>query len=245
MVVTIKIGDTERTFKTKKALLAECQAMLARYRNRETVNDEDSAFLYGVLERHPDAIQKIGCGVKRFFRGWTGLGTDCFWLERLDGITTDFSFYTCVNAKSKSLYQEFAQACRSAVAPYLKAAKATFFALHGDADGKVKCEITEEMVTADESHLDHKKPMTFQVIVQTFITANKIEIQPSMLSTKADKQFVTTFVDKALEQKFRDYHKDIVERNSSLRIVKARENLSLGGSNRITKSKRPVVLRKG
>jgi hypothetical protein len=90
----------------------------------------------------------------------------------VDGTTTDFSYPHCVNARSKSLYQEFAQACRAAVAPYLKAAKQEFFANHGDADGKVKCEITEEMVTADESHLDHKKPMTFQVIVQTFITAH-------------------------------------------------------------------------
>lgn len=84
--------------------------------------------------------------------------------------------------------------------------------------------------------------MTFQVIVQTFIAANKIEIRADMLSTNTDAQFVTTFVDKELEQKFRDYHKDVVERVSGLRIIKARENLSLGGSERITKSKRPVVL---
>lgn len=242
MVVTIRIGDSEKTFKTKKKLLGDCKSMLARYRNRQTVNDEDSAFLAGLLERHPDAIQKIGCGVKRFFRDWTGQGTDCFWLERTDGTTTDFSYPTCVNARSKSLYQEFAQACRSAIAPYLKVAKQEFFAKHGNAEGKVKCEITGKMVGPNESHLDHKKPMTFQVIVQTFITANKIEIRPDMLSTKADKQFVTTFVDKELEQKFRDYHRDVVERFSSLRIIKARENLSLGGSERITKSKRPVVL---
>lgn len=95
------------------------------------------------------------------------------------------------------------------------------------------------MVAQNESHLDHKKPMTFQVIVETFIAAYKIEVRAEMLSTKADAQFVTTFVDKGLEQKFCEYHKSVAR----LRIIRARENLSLGGSERITEPKRPVILR--
>jgi Zn-dependent protease with chaperone function len=238
--VKIRIGDSERTFETKAKLKAECKAMLARYHNGDTINEEDSEFLRGLLERHPEAVQKIGCGVKRFFRGGTGHSTDCFWLEREDGSRTDFSYPACVNARGPSPYQEFAEACREAVQPYLKAAKKDFFETHGNAEGKVQCEISNEMVALNESHLDHKKPMTFQVIVQTFIAAHNIEIRREMLSTKADWQFVTTFVDKDLEQKLCEHHKRASKDN--LRIIKARENLSLGGSERITKPKRPVVL---
>jgi hypothetical protein len=237
--VRIRIGDSERIFKTKTKLLAECKAMLARYRNGDEINEEDSEFLRGLLERHPDAVQKIGCGVERFFRGGTGQGTDCFWLERRDGTRTDFSYITCANARAKPLYQEFAEACRQAVQPSLKTAKRKHFETHGDAEGKVPCEITRQMVGPDESHLDHKKPMTFQVIVATFIAANGIELKADMLSRKADAQFVTTFVDEELKRKFCEYHKSVAR----LRIIKARENLSLGGSERITEPKRPVVLR--
>jgi hypothetical protein len=236
--VNIRIGDSERIFETKTKLLAECKAMLARYRNGEDINEADSEFLRGLLERHPEALQKIGCGVKRFFKDRTDQGTDCFWLERQDGISTDFSYISCVNARGRSLYQEFAEACRRAVQPYLNAAKNAHFEKYGNAEGKVPCEITGEMVARYESHLDHKKPMTFQVIVTTFIAANRIEVRRGMLSISRDAQFVTTFMDKDLEQKFCEYHKDVAK----LRIIKARENLSLGGSERITEPKRPVIL---
>ena len=152
---------------------------------------------------------------------------------------TDFSFYSCVNAKGNSLYQEFAEACRQAVQPFLDAAKKEHFEQYGDAEGKVRCEITGEKVAAYESHLDHKKPKTFQVIVETFIAANRIEVFPDMLSKPGDAQTVTTLVDENLEREFREYHGRVAE----LRIVKAKVNLSLGGSERITKAKRPVVLR--
>jgi hypothetical protein len=168
--------------------------MLAKYRNGEDANEQDSQFLRNLLERHPEAHQKIGCGVKRFFRDSTDEGTDCFWLERDDGTTTDFSYKSCVNAKGKSLYQEFAEACRQAVQTYLDAAKREHFEKHGNAEGKVPCEVTGELVAPYESHLDHKKPMTFQVIVATYIAARKIEIRSDMLSIPQDAQFVTTFV---------------------------------------------------
>jgi hypothetical protein len=236
--VSIRIGDSERVFGSKAELLAECKAMLARYRNGEYVNEIDSELLRGILERHPEALQKIGCGVTRFFRNRTDQGTDCFWLERQDGTSTDFSYNSCVSARGKSLYQEFAEACRQAVQSYLNTAKKEHFERYGNAEGKVQCELTSEMVAPYQAHLDHKKPMTFQVIVTTFIAANKLEVRAEMLSIPRDAQFVTIFMDKNLEQKFCEYHKGL----ASLRIISAKANLSLGGSERITKPKRPVIL---
>jgi hypothetical protein len=237
--VIIRIGESETVFETKSEALAACKAMLARYRNGESVNEADSEFLRGLLERHPEAFQKIGCGVRRFFRDRAPEGmTDCFWLEREDGRSTDFSYKSCVGAKCKSLYQEFAEACRQAVQPRLNAAKKEHFERYGDAEGRVRCEVTGEMVASYESHLDHKKPMTFQVIVATFIAANRIVVRADLLSVSRDAQSATTFVDKDLEQKFRDFHTSV----AILRIVTAKTNLSLGGSERITKPKRPVAL---
>ncbi len=223
----------------KKETMAVCKAMLARYRNGDTINEVDSQFLWDLLQRHPDAPEKIGCGVKRFFKNPTTKGTSCFWVERVDGTPTDFSCKSCVYGKGNSLEQEFAEACREAVQPDLDAAKIAHFKQHANAEGKVPCEVTGEMVAIYESHLDHKKPMTFEVIVKTFIASNKLTIKPSMLSVPADAQFVTTFLDEELRQKFRDYHHGVCD----LRIVAAKANLSLGGSERLRKPKRPVVLK--
>lgn len=225
-------------FKTKTAEMAHCKAMLARYRDGEFVNDEDSQFLRTLLERHPEAHDKIGVGVTRFFRKRTSQGTSCFWVERNDGSTSDFSYKSCVNAKGNTLEQEFAEACRQAVQSDLDAAKLAHFQKHGNAQGKVPCEVTGELVAIYESHLDHQKPMTFEVIVRTFIAANRITIRPDMLSAPRDAQFVTTFVDEKVRQEFREYHNSVAR----LRIVTARANLSAAGKNRLRKPKTPVVL---
>jgi hypothetical protein len=156
----------------------------------------------------------------------------------MDGSRTDFSYGSCVDAKGKSLYQQFADACRQAVQEDLIRAKKEHFEQYGDSNGKVQCDVTRERISISEAHLDHKKPLTFQVIVTTFIKAYKIEIRPEILSVHHDAQFMTTFVDKTIEAAFREYHHSVM----SLRIVKARINLSLGGSERITPSKRPVRL---
>jgi hypothetical protein len=97
--------------------------------------------------------------------------------------------------------------------------------------------VTGKLVAIYESHLDHKKPMTFQVIVKTFIAANRLTITPGMFSIPTDAQYVTTFVDEEIRQRFIEYHRSVC----ALRIVAAKANLSLGGSERITKPKQPVL----
>jgi hypothetical protein len=54
-----------------------------------------------------------------------------------------------------------------------------------------------------------------------------------MLSEPADQQFATRFIDEELASQFIEYH----HRVAHLRVIKPRLNLSLGGSERILKSK--------
>ncbi len=225
-------------FKNKKEALKFFKGMLSHYRNGKQIDEYYSTMLFDLVERHPEALQKIGCGIEYFYKALTDEGTSCFWIKRKDGSCTEFSYITAVKAKGKNLLQEFSEACRESVRESLEAAKRRFFKQNADANGKVECEITGEKIALYESHLDHKKPMTFQVIVQTFLAANRISPHPDMLSRPQDGQFVTTFVDQSIERAFKDYHKRVAQ----LRIITAKKNLSLGGSERMTKIKRPVVL---
>lgn len=225
-------------FRTKEAAMLFFREMLGRYGNGETVGERDAALLLLLLERHPEVLQKVGCGVKRFYRAATPKGTDCFWLERDDGTVTDFSFKSCVDARGKTLFQEFAEACREAIQSDLDQRKKDHFAKHGDSEGKVECEITGKKVAIYESHLDHKKPTTFEVIVHTFVAAHKLEIRPEMLNRPGDGEFAVTFVDKELERSFKSYHAEVAK----LRIITATANLQLAGSERMIPPKRPVRL---
>jgi hypothetical protein len=231
MAIPVEIGSL--SFKTKKAAKDYFKSMLSRYSDGQDISEDDSDILNSLIERHPEASQKIGVGVKRFFRERAEQGTSCFWIERSDGSKTEFSYPSCVDAKGKSLYQEFAEACREAVKDDLVATKKAYFGEHAKSEGRVACEISGEMIRFNESHLDHKKPMTFQVIVRTFIAANQIEISADMLSKPADQQFATRFIDEELASQFIEYH----HRVAQLRVIKPRLNLSLGGSERILKSK--------
>jgi len=236
MAIPVIIGGLE--FKTKKAAKEYFKRMLAKYRDGDMVSDEDSVYLDKLIERHPEAAQKIGVGIKKFYRQITDEGTSCFWLERNDGSKTEFSYLTCVDAKGKSLYQEFAEACRECVKKDLIETKKEYFGKHAEPGGRVSCDITGEMIKFDESHLDHKKPMTFQVIVRTFIAAHSITLSRNVLTEPRDQQFTTAFTDKDLSEKFRDYHHNVAQ----LRVIKSKLNLSLGGSERIQKSSRPIKI---
>lgn len=234
----IQIGNVE--FKFQKDALAYFKEMLSSCRNNQNIDtsSENHSMLLALIERHPEADQKIGVGIKHFFKAPTDMGTSCFWLEREDGTKTDFSYPTAVKAKGKSLYQEFSEACRHSIKNDLIKTKENFFDAHADGEGKVECEITGDRISIYESHLDHTKPLTFQVIVNTFITANKICISSDILSTSVDGQFTTEFINKDIENKFKEYHHSIAQ----LRIINPKSNLSLGGTERIKKRKRPVII---
>jgi hypothetical protein len=232
----IQINDRE--FRTQAEAIEFFKEMLHRHRNGQDVIGEDYDMLLALLLRHPEAVTKIGCGVKRLYKDRTDMPTSCFWIERVDNSKTDFSYRTAISAKGKSLYQVFLQACREAVHDDMRLTKQLFFEKYGNDDGKVPCDITGEYVALYESHLDHMKPLTFQVLVHTFVCANEIEIKTEMLSRSQDGQFLSSFVDTELREKFRRYH----HITAKLRIIKVEQNLSLGGSERILKRKNPVII---
>lgn len=234
--ISIVIGDL--VFRTQKEATKFFKDMLNKYQDNETVNNGDHEILLNLIERHPEAEQKIGCGIKRFYRAPTDMGTSCFWLEREDRTYTDFSYGSCVKARGKTLFQEFMEACRESVRDNLIATKNNYFSDNADEEGKVECEITGEKITEEESHLDHMKPLTFQVIVATFIEANNIIVNRNMLTESHDGQFQTAFVDQDIKDKFRNYH----HRVAVLRVVKKGINLKLGPSERIRKPKNPVLI---
>jgi hypothetical protein len=225
-------------FRTKKAALEHFRAMLARYRDGQAVEGEDDADLRGLLTRHPEVERKVGVGVDGFYVDKALLGTRCFYLRRLDGSTTDFSFISCVNGRAPTPHQEFMQAARLAVQEQLRHSKVLHFEKKKGSDGRVPCDLTGRPLLLEEAHLDHSEPMTFEVIVKAFLAARGITNPEEHVTDGADHQFVASFKDQKLADDFREFHKQL----AILRWIAKDKNLSLGPKSHLRHRKATVRL---
>ena len=70
--------------------------LLYKYDLGDRINSEDAAIIMAALQRHPDAREKIGCGVSHFSVRSADFGTRCFWVNRTDGTTDKFSHRSCI-----------------------------------------------------------------------------------------------------------------------------------------------------
>lgn len=83
------------SFTTKKALEEKLKAILHAAKPGVELDEPQHSFLLYVLFRHPDAIQKIGPGVRAFRVTTSKYGNRCFEAVRTDGTWTEFSYLKC------------------------------------------------------------------------------------------------------------------------------------------------------
>jgi hypothetical protein len=234
-----------KVWATQTEAMAHFKAMLHRYADNETVEDwSDHDDLVALLERYDGVISddpsKIGPGIEHFFRRrnvGTGFSTPGFWVRRIDGSETDFSYPSAVRGEPKSHQQEFYDACRNAVAADLLAAKKSHFQLHGDADARVRCDLTDALITFGEAHLDHAYP-TFGQLVVSFRAANGWQqgVPIGILSLPDDAQTTTKFVDLEVADRFRAFHRGA----AMVRVVARSQNLAMAARQRRPKIRRPL-----
>ena len=234
-----------RSWGTQKAALAHFKEMLGRYGDNAVVeNRADHDELVALLERYDGVITdgppKIGNGVDAFIRkrnAGEGYSTPGFWVRRLDGSETDFSYIAAVKGEPKSNATEFYDACRAAVARDLVAAKKRHFQKHADPAGRVACELSGDLITIDEAHLDHAYP-TFGTLVVTFRAARGWQhlVPPGTVSAPADGQTTSVFIEAAVAGSFRAFH----HQAALLRIVSARRNMAMAAGQRRPKVRFPV-----
>ena len=213
------------------------------YEPGDSVSDpEHEEHLLLLIANHPEAVQKIGVGIDHFFVDYAFNGSCCFHLARIDGSSADFSFSTAVKGERPSLDREFKKTCRVAVQPYLFPARDKFFQDKQYVEGRVKCELTGQLIIKDEADIDHKGALPFNVMVEAWITATKLELSPDLLTPPMDNQYVTEFVDEALKREWVTYHNTFCAKHKSLRVIHKKANRSLSPRGRIYPRKNPLQL---
>ena len=192
-----------KSFKSKSEATAYFKGMLNRYQNGEELNPDDDTLLFELLQRHPEANEKIGIGVKRFYRERSPIHpTSCFHIERTDGTTTDFSYTTCISGTATTAAQQFYEGCRYAVADELIHQKNKLFK---DAGGTIMCKKTGIELTNNEAEYRHTSPK-FREIVRDFIADHNITITPAHITHGSDMQYIARLADPKVEHLFRKYH---------------------------------------
>lgn len=222
-----------RAFEKQSDATTFFREMLNRYRPGDRVSEEDSLHLAALLERHPEYTTKVGCGVDHFEVQMTEHGTPCFRIVRVDGNGTDFSYPRCISGRAPSRKQEVSAAFRQAVKFGLYEARDAFFATHKDHEGCVTCAVTGERLRRDQAHMDHRPPMTFEVIVTTFLAHRGLSPEDVPLTTGQDDQVSPAITDEALCVAFREYH----ARVARLDFVKSTINLAQASRNRLKKGR--------
>lgn len=203
--------------------------MLRGYKPGDRVSDVDALDLFSLLGRHPEYVQKVGTGVSHFTIIMTEHGTPCFRIERVDGSGTDFSFMVCIRQQAPSRKQEVSRAFRWAVRYDMYNARDHFFAEHKDSAGTVSCAETGERITLEQAHMDHRPPMTFEVIVTTFLAHQGLDFASVPISWGRDDQTTPELTHDGLRDKFRAYHATVAR----LDFVKKAANLAQSARERL------------
>jgi len=206
------------TFTTQKALIERIRRIMYAYPDHGVLTAADQQFMTELLGNHPDAKQKIGAGVAKMWVQTNPVYTNTrnFWLQRVDGSATDFSFMECLVETTH--LQRFHRACRAAIAPDIKAFKLWFFTKNS----QYRCPFTGESLSLRYSHVDHVVP--FALLVARFIQESAIHVATVAIAGKAeDNTCLDRFVDDDLESAWRAFH----DRHAELRVVSPTANLSL------------------
>lgn len=207
------------TYRTKAALEERIRSILYAVPLGTRLDGENLEFMYAVLERHPDADQKIGSGVAgiRVDRP-PAYGGRCFFVDRDDGSSTDFSFKECLRPSTK--LEQFKAAARNEIADQKIEFKLAFFR----ENAARRCPDTGELLTLDSAHVDHAGDYPFERILAEFIDTHRVDVDAVELTGKRqDNVAEERFAEPALAAAFARFHQE----RAKFEVVSRRANLSL------------------
>lgn len=203
------------TFKTKKSLEDHVRSIVAKYDDGCEITDRsDFEFVFDLLMLHHEAPQKLGRGIIRFTieRDTVWHKTRHFQIHRSDGTTTDFSWRTCIDGHKR--HSDVLGAIRRAISDEVIQFKTNALSR------RIVCPVTGVELTRDNSHVDHQRPMTFNLIACQWM----FEIGGSdkvIISEPTDNQLCSEMTDFEQRKSWIETHNKL----AVFRLISAEANL--------------------
>lgn len=209
----ITLGVLE--FDTQKAAKEEIQRRLHEAELEKPLDDFD--FWMALLERHPNASQKIGCGIVSFKVTLNRYRQRCLYATRWNDTPVDFSYIKCLRPQTPR--ELFTRALRHAVEPDIISFRESAFGLNG----RLTCPVSGKDVTRDEVEVDHESPWLFETLVQKFVVDEKIDLKNPPVAPSEDGELGRKLSDPALERRWVEFHRA----HAKLRVISAEAHRSL------------------
>ncbi len=178
------------------------------------LDEENKNILIDLLRNHKNYSSKIGCGIKGFKIQYNSWNQKSFYLYRIDGSSTDFSYLACLNPPT--LNSLIKSACRNAIKNDVISFKIRKFEIE-----KITIsEISNKEVSFNNCEVDHYNP-TFKEIFEEWIKDKKINRKD--ISQSKDNCETIYFIDQKLKNDFKIFHNEL----ANLRIITKEENRKL------------------
>lgn len=192
----------DREFKNQKEFLAFINARKKKF-------DPSDPLWPALLERHPEKEKKIGVGVKGFSKGKSEYGTECIFVERIDGTRDAIGINSMITGKSRDWKLNLFQAMRESVSDQIASFRRRSKEIH--------CGICGDRLA--EAEVDHVKP--FKTLVDEFLKDR--EYVPQSFDD-CPRDFAAIFKPSDLEFQttWQQFHFD----NATLRLVHPKCNRS-------------------
>lgn len=161
----------------------------------------DLELLVGLVHLHQKADEKIGPGIASISVKVIEFGQPGFWIHRVDGTSTDFSYRKALSHPSR--HGELRAVMRRAIAPSVLEFKRGLFS---QVDS-VACPLTGEVLTWEHGHVDHVVP--FNRIADEFLAAFKID--PSDIVLRCGDGQIGSRLESPLHEMWVDWHERSVQ----------------------------------
>lgn len=203
----------ERTFTSRDKVRLWMGEIRAAYAPGETITDPAHVrAVTDLLQCHVDRAQKIGEGIKRLF---VDSAPDhpslCFWVERVDGVATDFGVPSCLQGIGTLNRQSFRQIIRPVIEEFKRSRIGNSVTFVSDFSGA--------SFSVSAAHVDHE--VTFDAIIAEFAASEGFSVETRLLTISRDACSVPGWLDPSLPGRFLKHHS-----RYPLRLVHQRENLS-------------------
>lgn len=204
-------------FRTQKELRNYIQGILHKSPLNTPLDARLTTFLLALLEYHPTGKEKQGAGVQAIVVRTNPVYRHQrnFWLIRVDGTETDFSYTKCLQPPTaRGLFHS---ACRAAIKPQMESFRREFFSQ----ESAPKCPVTSSPLTFGKAHVDHKAPLTFEALVDDFVSQNNINVDTVELI--AQDGLIGRELPEELRLSFSEYH----QKRAVLWMVSPEANLGV------------------
>lgn len=203
----------DRTFTSRDKVRLWMGEIRAAYAPGEAITDPAHVrAITDLLQCHIEREQKIGAGIKRLFVDYAPDHPSlCFWVERVDGVATDFGVQSCLQGIGTLNRQSFRQVVRPVIEDFKRMRIGESLTFVSDFSG--------DTFSVDVAQVDHE--VTFDDIIAAFAASEGFSVETRLLTISRDACSAPSWLDPALPKRFLEHHAKY-----RLRLVHQRENLS-------------------